>query len=80
MRRQINQGFLEKLFIDRDGEVARAELTEPFGPLLPVGQAALSAAREDPKNTDQTDIRLVGGVNETALVGDEGLEPPTLSV
>lgn len=34
VRRQINQGFFVKLFIDEDGEVARAELTEPFAALL----------------------------------------------
>lgn len=40
IRRQINQGFFEKLFIDEDGQVERAELTEPFAALLSVGSAA----------------------------------------
>ncbi|MGH3923024.1 MAG: hypothetical protein ACRDTT_09185 [Pseudonocardiaceae bacterium] len=30
VRRQLNQGFFTKLFIDEDGSVERAELTEPF--------------------------------------------------
>jgi hypothetical protein len=30
IRRQINQGFFEKLCIDEDGKVARADLREPF--------------------------------------------------
>jgi site-specific DNA recombinase len=34
VRRQINQGFFTKLFIDQDGSVERAELTEPFATLL----------------------------------------------
>jgi hypothetical protein len=33
-RRQINQGLFVKLFIGRDGNVERAELTEPFAALL----------------------------------------------
>jgi site-specific DNA recombinase len=34
--RQINQGFFEKLFIDEDGHVERAE---PFAVLLRIGRA-----------------------------------------
>ena len=34
LRRQINQGFFTKLFVDQDGSVERAELTEPFATLL----------------------------------------------
>jgi site-specific DNA recombinase len=34
MRRQINQGFFERLLIGDDGSVERAELTEPFRLLL----------------------------------------------
>jgi site-specific DNA recombinase len=34
IRRQINQGFFTKLFIDQDGSVERAELTEPFATLM----------------------------------------------
>ncbi|HEY0637394.1 MAG TPA: hypothetical protein VGD67_07090 [Pseudonocardiaceae bacterium] len=33
MRKQINQGFFEKLFIDLDGTVERFILTEPFASL-----------------------------------------------
>jgi DNA invertase Pin-like site-specific DNA recombinase len=38
IRRQINQGFFKKLFIGEDGEVERAELTEPFAALLGTGK------------------------------------------
>lgn len=34
IRRQLNQGFFTKLFIDQNGSVERAELTEPFATLL----------------------------------------------
>lgn len=39
VRRQINQGFFEKLLIEQDGSVEGAELTEPF--------AVLTAERRD---------------------------------
>lgn|GEM_PF-3463108 len=34
VRRQINQGFFERLLIGDDGSVAHAKLTEPFAALL----------------------------------------------
>jgi hypothetical protein len=34
IRRQINQGFFERLYIGEDGSVVRAELTEPFAAML----------------------------------------------
>lgn len=39
IRRQINQGFFEKLFIGEDGSVERYELTEPFAAILQRGDA-----------------------------------------
>lgn len=65
IRRQINQGFFEKLFIGEDGTVKRAELTEPFRALLndgqtiqatPASQAVPDATTSDvPQDTaDQT--------------------------
>jgi site-specific DNA recombinase len=39
IRRQINQGFFERLLIGEDGGVERAELTEPFRLLLDDGTA-----------------------------------------
>ena len=50
IRRQINQGFFEKLFIGEDGNVVRAELTEPFRALLGTDRAmmAIPAARTVP--------------------------------
>jgi site-specific DNA recombinase len=37
IRRQINQGFFEKLWIGEDGSVERAQLTEPFAAMLTDG-------------------------------------------
>jgi hypothetical protein len=37
IRRQINQGFFEKLYIGEDGSVVRAQLTEPFAAMLADG-------------------------------------------
>ncbi|WP_370950380.1 recombinase family protein [Amycolatopsis sp. cg5] len=39
VKRQINQGFFEKLYIGEDGSVVRAELTEPFRAMLAAGTA-----------------------------------------
>ena len=47
IRRQINQGFFEKLFIGEDGNVARVQLTEPFAALLASGRV-VSATDVDP--------------------------------
>jgi site-specific DNA recombinase len=40
IRRQINQGLFVKLLISQDGNVERAELTEPFATVLSTDQAA----------------------------------------
>ena len=59
IRRQINQGFFEKLFIGEDGNVVRAELTEPFRTLLGVGRDTLtvssSQAVPDAPSAPETD-------------------------
>lgn len=34
VRRQYNQGFFEKLYIDEDGSVQAADLNQPFAALL----------------------------------------------
>jgi site-specific DNA recombinase len=120
IRKQINQGFFERLLIGEDGEVQHAELTAPFSPLLDPGMVAIPAPRRGETsqgdgddafeamdaddrtrpervflaisedryderavtesvqiNTDRTDIRTVGGVNQDYLVGTDGFEPPT---
>ena len=38
MKRQINQGFFEKLYIGQDGSVEHAELTEQFRPPMGTGR------------------------------------------
>ncbi|MCU1685756.1 MAG: recombinase [Amycolatopsis sp.] len=50
IRRQINQGFFEKLYIGRDGSVERVDLTEPFAALFEMGEAIRLAA--SPTATD----------------------------
>ena len=44
IRRQINQGFFEKLYIREYGTVERADLTEPFKALLDAGHAIQAPA------------------------------------
>jgi hypothetical protein len=53
VKRQINQGFFEKLFIGEDGEVVRTELTEPFKALLNAGQSIQTGSAEDPARASQ---------------------------
>jgi hypothetical protein len=42
IRKQINQGFFEKLFIGEDGSVERVAFTEPFRALTGTGQVVAS--------------------------------------
>ncbi len=44
IRRQINQGFFKKLYLDQDGTVERYELTEPFRQLFGPAPTQVSAA------------------------------------
>ncbi|SFI88992.1 hypothetical protein [Amycolatopsis sacchari] len=48
VKRQINQGFFEKLYIGEDGSVMRAELTEPFRALLDAGHVGTTSSRPYP--------------------------------
>jgi hypothetical protein len=48
IRRQINQGFFEKLYIGQYGTVERADLTEPFAALLEAGETIQLAAPSAP--------------------------------
>jgi site-specific DNA recombinase len=63
VRRQINQGFFARLFINEDGTVVRAELTEPFVALLDGGNVFQAlpdtttdaqTAPDAPETTDDT--------------------------
>lgn len=58
IRRQINQGFFEKLFIGEDGSVERAELTEPFRGLLDSEQTVV---RENAAEANSTVTGRDGG-------------------
>ena len=95
IRRALNQAIFTMIEVFEDGSVA-ADFTEPFGILLgqprsdeeqePTGQAnespptswfeaLLTSETNNPRSTN-----AVGGCEYELLVGDEGLEPPTLSV
>ncbi len=50
IRRQINQGFFEKLLIGEDGSVEQPELTEPFAALLTNGPVLTLDAPETSQN------------------------------
>jgi len=56
IRRQINQGFFKKLFIEEDGSVERYELTEPFAALLDEDGITMKTAiaTNDTVTTSQT--------------------------
>lgn len=54
IRRQINQGFFEKLYIGEDGSVERAEFTEPFRALLDAGRTVAYANATDTDTVTQT--------------------------
>ncbi|MFK0249750.1 recombinase family protein [Amycolatopsis azurea] len=53
IRRQFNQGFFDKLYVDEHGEIARAEVTEPFASLRVLVLAAGndSSGSDRPTNT-----------------------------
>jgi site-specific DNA recombinase len=74
VRRRYNQAFFEAVYVDSDG-VSYARLTEPFSKVLPV--EVLDRVQETKNPEPQGSGR---GSNKIDLVGDEGLEPPTLSV
>ncbi|HEV8556833.1 MAG TPA: recombinase family protein, partial [Actinophytocola sp.] len=60
VRRQINQGFFEKLFISEDGSVERYELTEPFAALLDSGNTIIMPALTRPEDTAQASQNAPG--------------------
>jgi hypothetical protein len=96
VKRQINQGFFEKLWIEPDGSVGRYELTEPFAALLrqpghvPTGaggrgwnsvQEGVEAGQADLGTYDNTPASVRDrGVYETCLVELRGIEPLTYSM
>jgi hypothetical protein len=50
IRRQINQGFFEKLYIGEDGSVERPVLTEPFAALLDDQHPQASVSKQEGEN------------------------------
>ena len=93
IRRQFNQAFFERVFIDQDGGV-RHELAKPFKLLLDPGlsekvakesrtpRARVHATARSPWWTSRGDITSsdAGGSNFGVLVGDVGIEPTTSSL
>jgi hypothetical protein len=68
VRRQINQGFFEKLYIGQDGTVERADLTKPFAALLEVGETirlAAPSAPADPASQATLDATNASGRADT---------------
>ncbi|MEV5719390.1 recombinase family protein [Amycolatopsis mediterranei] len=72
VKRQINRGFFEKLFIDEDGSVWQAAMTEPFASLIPT-QATGTKRESDVTMGDAAFID--DGVKQGLLVPPTGLEP-----
>jgi site-specific DNA recombinase len=78
IRKQINQGFFEKLLIGEDGSVEEAELTAPFEALLADGHvlqsdAVTQNAVTSPETTpDATDRALPSNVLR-AMYGDRSV-------
>ncbi len=66
VRRQLNQGFFKKLYIDEDGDVQGVDRHEPFAPLLTGVNEAYAFARPGDAPTDAQTHR-----NET----DEPIPP-----
>jgi site-specific DNA recombinase len=75
VRRQMNQGFFEKLWIGQDGSVDKAEMTAPFEALqgLTVGEDRL----RDTEGHDPVTDRGPVGSHNGALVELRGFEPLT---
>ena len=77
IRRQMNQGFFEKLWIGQDGTVIKAELTEPFQALLNgIENSTPTNTKSHHPQTDSDSSRTRGSQN-TNLVELRGFEPLT---
>lgn len=76
IRRQINQGFFEKLYIGEDGSIERAEFTEPFRALLNAGHALAYA---DKTGTD-TVAQAAPGAPATPGAGNDATNRTAPSV
>ena len=76
VRRQMNQGFFEKLWIGLDGSVERAELTAPFAALQ--ARTITPATPVNTKGHGPVTERGPMGTHNERLVELRGLEPLTL--
>ncbi|HEX5116553.1 MAG TPA: recombinase family protein [Pseudonocardiaceae bacterium] len=76
IRRQINQGFFEKLFIGEDGSVERAVFTEPFQALLDAGRTITDAeAATATATTDVTPAQTHGDGRDGHHASDDRARP-----
>ena len=75
IRRQLNQGFFEKLFIAEDGSVEHAELTEPFAQLLaPEDGRAPNGAQSAPDAPTTLDVVTPRGSAPGRARGAQGAD------
>ncbi len=75
VRRQFNQAFFSRLYIDEHG-LADGELAEPFTTVLDY-RAHVSSEPSPEENEPLTDFLSVKGSHELDLVPPVGLEPTT---
>jgi site-specific DNA recombinase len=82
VRRQFNQAFFVRLYIDEDAEVD-GELAEPFHTLLEGGTSNWSVVTSRPEGEIEEpslDLSSGEGSHHVPVVPLEGLEPPTVSL
>ncbi|MER6790630.1 recombinase family protein [Amycolatopsis mediterranei] len=84
IKRQINHGFFEKLYVGEDGSIERHALTEPFASLIQLSEIhpfdAVAESESGITKRDAAFTRPVVGVRMNTLVGAAGFEPATARV
>lgn len=83
VRRQLNQGFFNKLYVAEDGQIERADLNQPFAALLIGGTVTIHNAAltsepipDDNMTPTEADITADGHDDATARLGQTD-ETPT---
>ncbi len=82
VRRQFNQAFFVRLYIDEDAEV-EGHLAEPFHALLEGGTSdwsLVTSGTEGGTEKPSPDLSSGEGSHHVRMVPLEGLEPPTVSL
>jgi site-specific DNA recombinase len=79
VKRQINRGFFEKLYINQDGLVEHAALTEPFAALsgtLASQAIETGTVTKSESGVTERDVAFIGlGLKDKDLVPPTGFEP-----